>query len=766
MAASFIFKHHIRMVDAGTKLPQTQTLALKLNDTEIAHLVADIPFQAVGLLAFCVLIFALVMRRMSKDGLVIIAAGLFAFVAALLDLCKTLHSPQKNASFSIIMIRELGYSFSIGLRFFFFWRFVNSTSRSTPTPRPARSHRSLLLLSTRLEPQDTGWSGREIWELVFKSSILLLVSSVGILNIVWRLALAHFVPYYMQVYVTAAAVETLLSVSLTVELSLLTWRRPSYLRWAALRDHGTVIFAIMVGTAMPVGNLVIFLFSEGTPGRFIQAFELCILLVFVLVSAFYKVPFRGHLLLSGDSNRGITPTPYSRSARQSTHAGAPPTFRPDEESFGEVASIAQQDQSRAPYAYTQSPPWKQRGLTTGDDALAGRGSPKSSQLVLEEADIVGTSAIVSSQVAAVDDERTRPVAPNYSPLEKTRIPIITTTPGISFPPSRQSSSDVYPRSVTSYSSKVSEASTGGETSQRVQRHLNVNNLCVERACSDRIASVGSSGSTRSNFTLSNFPAPPETESIPRLLDCSASTINAAIDTLMEEFAPPRRPFVDCSKGHRRQQSFPNSTRGSDSTLGEGLRIRSDDDASGTRVNVTSFIGDLTIRPPSSLLSTARLEKEYEYKNLQNEMRGLLYGSGDSLSEHSPGPSPGRFKSRTSAAAARRAASAPRKGPAVPKSAASKSFLRYVSPAPSLDFVQSSFNVALPSPPRPTFSPNLNPTRPVRQVQPRSPLATTQPLRTRSRRSQLTQMTLSPDPYRKFEQPRPAPPVPRSATRFI
>ncbi|EJD04174.1 uncharacterized protein FOMMEDRAFT_106670 [Fomitiporia mediterranea MF3/22] len=153
---------------------------------------------------------------------------------------------------------------------------------------------NFISLSSETVIHSGDWARWRLPGIILKWVLLLLIVSVLVLQILWRLV--HAFEIFGPVYITEAGIEIGLSAVFIVKLLINTYICPLLPRWHTLRDYSPVILAISIGMGVAIGNLLCFKFTESTLGRFLQAVELYMLILFVLVSAFYKMPVRSSVV--------------------------------------------------------------------------------------------------------------------------------------------------------------------------------------------------------------------------------------------------------------------------------------------------------------------------------------------------------------------------------------------------------------------------------------------------------------------------------------
>lgn len=254
------------------------------NDAAIESLLSDIPLLCVGLLALGISTFSLVMRRTNLLAIYLYTSALLAFGAAILDLSQILARGPNNVDSGIadaavtglINTREVGFALSVGFRFLFFWTFVAERPRGEPPPPPVQDSKGQSYPSGH----SADWGKWGFLGFALKWSLLALTISIPIIQIIWRIAQRRFDVIYMVESTIEIVVSALFILKIMLNL-FLTWWRP-------LRFYLAPLVALLINLGVAVGNLILFAFSETTLGRFIQAVELYILILFVLIAAFYK----------------------------------------------------------------------------------------------------------------------------------------------------------------------------------------------------------------------------------------------------------------------------------------------------------------------------------------------------------------------------------------------------------------------------------------------------------------------------------------------
>lgn len=268
--------------------PASLTLS---GDQALEDLLTDVPIFSVGLLSFGVFTFFFAMRRVNALSVVLYATVFFAFIASIFDLSqivtRTHHDKGKgkivNTSTGLIVVREILFAISVGLRFFFFWLFVAEPPRGEivePTPFDP-------IASLYSKARHSGaWGRWGIIGIILKWALLAVTIVIGVLQIIWRIVPSD--NRLGPVYGAEAAMEIVSSALFVVKLLLNTLITPVTPRSKAFQMYAAVIFALLINLGLGIGNVVVFAFTESTLGRFLLAVELYIIIVFVLISTFYN----------------------------------------------------------------------------------------------------------------------------------------------------------------------------------------------------------------------------------------------------------------------------------------------------------------------------------------------------------------------------------------------------------------------------------------------------------------------------------------------
>ncbi|KAJ7361482.1 hypothetical protein DFH08DRAFT_375645 [Mycena albidolilacea] len=611
-------------------------MGLSLTDNlTLEYVLSDIPLFCVGLTAFAVIAFFIVMRRITLPAIYLYTSSLLAFIAAILDLSQILlrgvtatdDGLALNTVTGLINTREVGLGLSFFFRFLYLWEFVAQRPRYEP-----RQRTDIDPFSDEKSYHSASWERWGALGFVLKYALLGSVISIPILQIVWRIATG-----YSAVYVADSTIQIAVSALFIAKLMLNLFLSTVGPWWRPFLPYLVPIIALMVSTGIGAGNLLFFKFSETTLGRFLQAVEMYALILNVLIFTFYNVPryvepttaisdrrkrssfFTGMNLMNEKMDDGppflVTVSPEPQIARAVTT----PSSR---------ESVVSRISSWMPIRKPRPKSGEQRlwnsgdaelGISTEDSQILVPPTPNTFEVTTPSTVNRGTGVSFSSYYGLATSSRlTMPGVVAGNDARNTDSPVygldgivISTAPAPAEPESpilsRRPVSSVAP-SLTSTPERESVNSLNSfDELLRQQTELD-RSIAALRLFSptttvtnlppppepqvkitpdyDRTLSVssGKSASNRSEFSLSIFPDPP-----------------LAAGVLPAESAP---------QGRGREAPFPSRARLPPSRIPQSaISTNADDDFStsvkmrfgsqGTQYDVTSFIGDLMTPGPSS-----------------------------------------------------------------------------------------------------------------------------------------------------------------------
>ncbi|PBK77179.1 hypothetical protein ARMSODRAFT_265805 [Armillaria solidipes] len=287
-------------------LTATVTAFLSLSDdTAVESVLADIPFFCIGIMAFGISTFFLVMKQVNLPSLYLYLSALLAFTASIFDLSQLLARGSFNvvrgydadSVRGLIDTREVSLALSVGFRFMFFWTFVAERPRGEPPPILGKAE-----YVPRYHAHSASWQRWGYLGFILKWGLLALTVAIPIMQIIWRIVQDQF----GLIYTVESTIEIVASSLFILKLFLNVFLSPLNPWWLWVLSYLGPIVALLISLGIGIGQLVLFAFSETTLGRFLQAIELYILIVFLLIDAFYITPkMHRHQVRKAQASNGL-----------------------------------------------------------------------------------------------------------------------------------------------------------------------------------------------------------------------------------------------------------------------------------------------------------------------------------------------------------------------------------------------------------------------------------------------------------------------------
>ncbi|KAF9044840.1 hypothetical protein BDZ89DRAFT_1058937 [Hymenopellis radicata] len=258
------------------------------DDSAVESILTDIPFFTVGIMTFGISTFLLIMKRVSLLGLCLYFSALLAFVASIFDLSQILARGSSSVSSGagidavrgLVNTREVALALSLGFRYIFYWAFVSERPQNEPLPfRKSESY------IPRYHAHSNSWQRWGYLGFILKWGLLGLTVAIPTLQIIWRIAQREFGVIYMVESTMEIVVSSLFILKLFLNIYLST-ERPW---WRPLVSYVAPIGALSISLGLGVGQLILFDLSDTTLGHFLQAIELYIVIVYMLVIIFLPV---------------------------------------------------------------------------------------------------------------------------------------------------------------------------------------------------------------------------------------------------------------------------------------------------------------------------------------------------------------------------------------------------------------------------------------------------------------------------------------------
>lgn len=255
---------------------------------DVELILSDVPFISAGMLAFGVSAFFLIIRHFTLSIVCLYFSVLLSFAAVVIDLTQILIRDMIQVTVhSLITAREVFLALSLGLRFLFYWLYVSEPPIGEPqSPSFQNRRNNFLTLSSHYNIHSGNWARWGVSGWYAKVALLAAIPAITALQVIWRVIRRYHI--YGSVYAVDVTLEVVLSISLLLKLLFNTVPTSSISQSHTFREYGCPILALMFNIGISVGNLFLFAFTESILGRLLQAVELCILIVFMMILLFFR----------------------------------------------------------------------------------------------------------------------------------------------------------------------------------------------------------------------------------------------------------------------------------------------------------------------------------------------------------------------------------------------------------------------------------------------------------------------------------------------
>lgn len=262
--------------------------ALSNNNCYVELILSDIPFISIGMLTFGASAFFLVIRHFTLSVVSLYFSVLLSFAAVVIDLTqilvRDLTQPTVQPS---ITAREILLALSIGLRFLFYWLYVSEPPIEEPQPHSFQDRWiNFLTLTSQDNIHSGNWARWGVSGSYAKVALLATIPAITALQIIWRVIQRYHI--YGPVYAVNVTLEVVVSISLLLKLLFNTLPSTSIARSHTFGEYGFPILALIFNIGISVGNLIYFAFTDSILGRLLQAIELYILIVFMMILHFFR----------------------------------------------------------------------------------------------------------------------------------------------------------------------------------------------------------------------------------------------------------------------------------------------------------------------------------------------------------------------------------------------------------------------------------------------------------------------------------------------
>ncbi|CAG7847717.1 SubName: Full=Uncharacterized protein {ECO:0000313/EMBL:CCA67875.1} [Serendipita indica DSM 11827] len=263
--------------------------ALSITDNDwVEQLTTDIPFLTIGIVALAALTLLLTTTRLSIPAVCIILSAFLAFSGAIFDFSRLLQEakssppPQSDDTstprqFPLVVLREVNLALSISLNYFFFFVYLG---------RPPRGEARLvefspLSPSKRMSP--SRWAYWGVTGYLLQAILAASIIAVAVLGIIWRIGGRAA----GLVYKADHLLEAILALAFLGKVCLNVFLSPLTPRWKTARNYLPVIYALSTRLGIVITSEFCAGFTEAPLGRFLQAIQLYVLIVLIMVSPYY-----------------------------------------------------------------------------------------------------------------------------------------------------------------------------------------------------------------------------------------------------------------------------------------------------------------------------------------------------------------------------------------------------------------------------------------------------------------------------------------------
>ncbi|KAF8328803.1 uncharacterized protein EI90DRAFT_3125548 [Cantharellus anzutake] len=262
----------------------------------VQEITADVPFLALGPMAFGSLTLLVIKSRINLMFGMIVLSGLLSFLGSIIDLISLVVLSNDDLTVSnlaSVTAREMLFSASVALRFLFFWVLVALPARGEVWRSFSTTGWAEGSFNLSSDDMHSGsWARWGMIGLFIKYFMLTTVVTVGVLQVIWRVEFTFRASSAITPFTASAILEIVTTIVLALKLlGNLTFVAPE-LRKMNILDHIPLLSAMAISIGIGIGGLVVARFSEYPIGRFLQALELYILTLYSLIIAFDDVASR------------------------------------------------------------------------------------------------------------------------------------------------------------------------------------------------------------------------------------------------------------------------------------------------------------------------------------------------------------------------------------------------------------------------------------------------------------------------------------------
>lgn len=189
------------------------------------------------------------------------ASAFLEFLAALFDVSQILVRGAADDSVSsvtvtsLMLARDIFFSFAGGLRFFAFWTIVALRPRGEVAITQEKQSQNTFVVDSSMH--SGSWMRWGIMGILLKWSTAAIAIAITLMQILWR-AVNEF-DNLGAVYAAENALEVVMSVVFIIKLCLnaAITDTPGRSRWMTLMDYAPLFLALMFNFALGVGNIAV-----------------------------------------------------------------------------------------------------------------------------------------------------------------------------------------------------------------------------------------------------------------------------------------------------------------------------------------------------------------------------------------------------------------------------------------------------------------------------------------------------------------------------
>ncbi|KAG8930313.1 hypothetical protein FRC02_004355 [Tulasnella sp. 418] len=282
------------------------------NDNAVDKVLADVPFFAIGVLAFAVITFFLAKHRVSKSIMFAFLSAVIGFTAAVIDLGALLAS-DTHRIFGLLIARETGYAVSIGMRLIFYWKQCSDPPPGELEALAEARNRRISLTPGEVKTHSASWTR---WGKVgLVGQLIIFAAALGVmgLQITWRFCAVFREPAFTEIYRASSILLIVVSLMLLFKYKANVYLSPKDPRSKALVLFSPMMLALFVGIGVAIGDLLVLRFSESCLGRLLQVSELYLIFMYLLITASPSGSLDG-------SDDGSLPVQRPRNQRDTTES--------------------------------------------------------------------------------------------------------------------------------------------------------------------------------------------------------------------------------------------------------------------------------------------------------------------------------------------------------------------------------------------------------------------------------------------------------------